>query len=96
MSAQHTRGPWGLAEAINVWVMAGPLHVASIPRAGDGDWSKANARLIAAAPDLLAALTFIVEQAGNPANAHHTLGAWAHGEGMQMAQDAIAKAEGAA
>jgi hypothetical protein len=32
--------------------MAGPLHIATIPRASDGDWSEANARLIAVAPDM--------------------------------------------
>ena len=48
--------PWGLSEGVNVWVMAGSLHVATIPRAMDGDWSRANAHLIAAAPELYEAL----------------------------------------
>lgn len=54
--SKYTPGPWGLSKAIDIWVMAGPAHVATIPRAGDGGWSEANARLIAAAPDLLAAV----------------------------------------
>jgi len=47
-----TPGPWGLSEAVHVWVMAGNLHVATIPRATDGDWSPANARRIARVPRL--------------------------------------------
>jgi hypothetical protein len=54
---KFTSGPWGLDGNINLWVMAGKLHVATIPRASDGDWSQANANLIAAAPDLYHALT---------------------------------------
>lgn len=57
---RHTPGPWGLSKAIEVWVMAGPVHVATIPRAGDGDWSEDNARLIAAAPELLSMLQHMV------------------------------------
>lgn len=55
MSAgKHTKGPWGISKAIEIWVMAGPVHVATIPRAGDSDWSEANAALIAAAPETAA------------------------------------------
>jgi hypothetical protein len=41
-----TPGPWGIDKAVNVWIMAGNLHVATIPRAHDGDWSPANAEFI--------------------------------------------------
>lgn len=47
-----TPGPWGIEGAINIWIKAGSLHIATIPRCSDGDWSEANARLIAAAPEL--------------------------------------------
>jgi hypothetical protein len=47
-----TPGPWVQSMPDTTWVMAGSLHVATIPRASDGDWSPENARLIAAAPDL--------------------------------------------
>ena len=47
-----TRGPWRINGDFEIWVMAGQLHVATIPRAADGDWSPANANLIKAAPDL--------------------------------------------
>lgn len=46
--------------------------------------------------DLLEALDFIVEQITNENNAHHTLGAYAHGAGIDMAKKAIAKARGEA
>lgn len=55
--AKHTPGPWGVSGmGGDVWIKAGPIHVATIPRAFDGDWSPANAALIAAAPELLNAL----------------------------------------
>ncbi len=50
--SKHTEGPW---EVRADWIVGfnGTLHVATIPRAFDGDYSEANALLIAAAPDLL-------------------------------------------
>ena len=50
--SKHTKGPW---EARADWIVGfnGTLHIATIPRAFDGDYSEANALLIAAAPDLL-------------------------------------------
>ena len=52
--SKHTKGPW---EVRADWIVGfnGTLHIATIPRAFDGDYSEANALLIAAAPDLLAA-----------------------------------------
>jgi len=49
-----TPGPWVQSMPDTTWVMAGKLHVATIPRAIDGDWSPANATLIALAPYLAA------------------------------------------
>jgi hypothetical protein len=54
----------------------------------------ADVPLVAAAPDMLAALEFIVDQVSRPANADHTLGAWIHGAGFHMAVDALRKAKG--
>lgn len=54
-----TEGPWSVDTSIVTWIMADRLHVATIPRAFDGDFSPANAAFIAHArtdiPTLLAA-----------------------------------------
>lgn len=60
MTTTHTPGPW---EAADLRVMWGSYFVADCNGKGDigrQDESRANARLIAAAPDLLAALQLIV------------------------------------
>jgi len=64
---KHTIGPWYLSGSgyDGVWIMAGTLHVATIPGASDGDWCEANARLIAAAPEMLEALEAAVECLAN-------------------------------
>jgi hypothetical protein len=61
--AAATPGPWVQSMPDTTWVMAGSLHVATIPRASDGDWSPQNARLIAAAPDLARELIALREAA---------------------------------
>ena len=48
-----TPGPWTIN---HTWIMAGHLHVATIPHAYDGDWSRNNATLIAEAPAMAEAL----------------------------------------
>jgi len=59
MSA-HTKGPWSCgdirkdAEYINVWM--GIVHIAAVCNTYKDDEAEANARLIAAAPELLEAL----------------------------------------
>jgi hypothetical protein len=47
-----TPGPWATAGRYWIWVVAGKLHIATIARAGDGDWNPGNGALIAAAPDM--------------------------------------------
>lgn len=71
MNTKHTPGPWtynGKARA----VYAGPLSVANCTRNAvgitDTDQSDANCRLIAAAPDLLAALRSTQELLDTVAN----------------------------
>jgi len=58
--AQHTPGPWGyvrLASGINVFAVSTSRAIADLRNYSFGeDVTEANARLIAAAPDLLAAL----------------------------------------
>lgn len=86
--SKHTPGPWGCVDTSNhahdyrLTKPDGsplPLHV----EANDHSEQRANAKLIAAAPDLLDALQYLMV---------------AHGEQLdhafEMAQDAIAKATG--
>jgi hypothetical protein len=62
MSAQHTPGPW-LSEGSRIISEATRnLTIARVGVAADGDYSPANACLIAAAPDLLRALTDLIRQ----------------------------------
>jgi hypothetical protein len=63
----------------------------------DGRWKTADAEdkaKMLAAPELLEALEFMYEQITNEKNASHTLGAYTHGAGIDMARKAIAKAKG--
>jgi hypothetical protein len=100
MNAQHTPGPWGvLTTSIGPaceTVCIGQLNeekglngvsdeyaVCVVPLVHDE--SRANARLIAAAPDLLAALKFTVADCDN-----------SDCEQCEVARAAIAKATGAA
>lgn len=96
-NVKHTPGPWivsGLPamydEAVNAVGSDGPLCVARLPRTGQigsryKDEVDANARLIASAPDLLAALRVMVGDDPTP-----NIG------GIAMARAAIARAEGGA
>ena len=111
MSTQHTPGPWevkkGAAMLNSVctvygtedgWVdIAAPIPMADDYRAE----SSANARLIAAAPDLLEALKSAVDTLTDP-----RIGQWSYMEGSEIYSDfkdaadaaraAIAKATGGA
>ena len=84
---KHTIGPWYLSGSgyDGVWIMAGTLHVATIPRASDGDWCEADAYLMAAAPELLEALESL-QRAAFPYLADD--------ETMSAAHAAIAKVKG--
>jgi len=82
----HTEGPWWAcppdADSGNWEVEDGYGHTATVY--GDDDPAAANARLIAAAPDLLAALKRLVDYCDNHSD-YDSIGA---------ACAAIAKAEG--
>lgn len=93
MHAKHTPGPW-----INMGTeICGPVNsgviVARMPEWGvlaDGlDARAANARLIAAAPDLLQALEAWKKEARNP-----EVGGYVTSETRQKIDAAIAKANG--
>ena len=84
--SKHTPGPWE-ARQHKIWTQDAPVHIADIIRAPDGDWSPANARLIAAAPDLLEALSLLVADID-------TQGLNVDPAYRRLACDAIAKAKG--
>ena len=58
-----TTGAWRKSREVRNWIMSGHVHVATIPTTHDGDWSRANASLISAAPDLYEALVRLKKQA---------------------------------
>ncbi len=70
--SSHTPGPWGTQDGAEVWPMEGPTSFVTLARVTgpwcDSQWygsveeSRANGRLIAAAPELLAALIACREQ----------------------------------
>lgn len=53
---QHTPAPWAHRNGRIYAADRENLTIANVARAADGDYSPANARLIAAAPELLEAL----------------------------------------
>lgn len=93
----HTPGPW-MVSPVSTYVVC-PV---SNPKFGicitnDEDESTpqdgANARLIAAAPELLDALRILYEETADYIRINN-LGDVHHNRSMQFARDAIAKAEG--
>lgn len=65
----HTPGPWTATPSGLITAGQRGLHIAQTATTGMGHAADANARLIAAAPDLLAALLEYVERhesEGNP------------------------------
>lgn len=93
MTHEHTKGPWTLCPendgAFTIW--AGERQIAEIAPDDMGDTlpAKANARLIAAAPDLLAALAPLVNAAPKDGGMIRL-----DGDELARARAAIAKAKG--
>lgn len=111
--AKHTFGPWevntagatknGIFVYDEIYVYAPDCGVDDIAIAADiadpltGQPSIANARLIACAPDLLAALTEYIAAADNSMTADDDIAAMIRfGDANKAARAAIAKATGAA
>ena len=61
MPNQHAAGPWGYYGGIDVRKIGGAA-IARVSLNGNADEVRANGRLIAAAPDLLAALEVTVKR----------------------------------
>ena len=105
MSAGHTLGPWVLAGVseggFDIWSAAPDADGSYIicarnPIPHRADQSEANARLIAAAPDLLAALVNCMDILGRAESNASGMGAeWDYvGPRVAAARAAIAKATG--
>jgi hypothetical protein len=92
-TAQHTPGPWrDEMGAFGIQILAydpegETIRLADMPADETDDETQANARLIAAAPELLEALRLIARSDG------FKDGTWV-GELQEIARKAIAKAEG--
>lgn len=88
--AKFTPGPWEAGRAdtrtestvYGKWIYAGNMYLAMVQENSDAD-TMANARLIAAAPDLLAACEALYDDQRGPLT-----------EAMKMAEAAIKKARG--
>jgi len=90
MDTKHTPGPWDLAQGENEITVYTDATIATVPDSLES-W-EANARLIAAAPDLLAALELISQ---GPDEFDHSADIWEELEGCRrVARKAIAKATG--
>jgi len=89
--SKHTPGPWRTLEQGRQWTVIGnPYFVATVQ--GQGDNGEANARLIAAAPELLEAVRLYVKLDNDRRSGCDIADAdWA--ECHQAASAAIAKAE---
>lgn len=102
MKTQHTPGQWSVAsygEQLRLVIKRGKLSLAEILTWSDGPESRAeataNARLIAAAPDLLAALEkALASIEGQAELLRHCGAAYGIGATLAQARAAIAKATG--
>lgn len=101
MSAKHTAGPWRAAKGgggtMSILRVQGDELVAYIPHGWPKAQREANARLIAAAPDLLAALIDLRDDCVEYCrinNLSNDDGKPGSNHAMRRAAEAIAKAEG--
>jgi len=99
--AKHTPGPWGvwLHSAFDYIIVVGPseFHTVADVRAGNDEdelpnQTEANAHLIAAAPDLLAALELVMSWIDNWSP--HFIDEYAWGADSAKIRAVIAKAKG--
>ena len=97
----HTPGPWNIGPTYKSSINAGEKHIAMVNywKSGDkssdvfGEEHDANARLIAAAPDLLEALEANMEWIGPPPTDRHSYDS-VRERAWKLGQAAIQKAKG--
>ena len=90
---EHTPGPWTRRYTPQGEYVLGPESTA-VARMQDGSIEGADARLIAAAPDLLAALRLTVEWLDNLGTSPELLDAMPNNFSRNIARTAIARALG--
>lgn len=94
--SKHTPGPWKTKDMVTGWIVGpgtidGPSYVADVHRHTDGMTdaeAEANAALVSAAPEMLAALEAMLR-----AHEDGTFGVDGE-QGRTLARDAVAKARG--
>lgn len=106
MSDKHTPGPWVSNEDMEVWsttpmrfnlTTSGTPMIASVCRHDDAEVgfpARANARIIAAAPDLLSALVALDGYLNNNLSTDYPTGIDLENAAFKAAHAAIAKATG--
>jgi hypothetical protein len=97
--AKNTPGPWADRNGRVYQTDNQNLTIANVARAFDGDYSPANARLIAAAPELLGALQEAVDCGLVPTSSANDGGPNRHSRQVRcadMIRASIAKATGSA
>jgi len=99
--SEHTPGPWGFEDAVHPWLItagcdeAGCLIIVADPSWGDTEeQDTANARLIVAAPELLAACEVVGRFLGMDEDFLSGTELDEYYRGIDMMKAAIAKAKG--
>ena len=109
MNSTHTPGPWSVFEPKSPFVcyeggdspatiVSGGVHIATMPGVrtrGLSETARANARLIASAPDLLAALNRLIQSLPEDSNEYpDSASARQVFDSIRFAREAISKATG--
>ena len=90
----YTPGPWHYATTKGPWSLVAFAGDDPIAGVAASDNQEANARLIAAAPDMLAALRYVYEYYAPMTIFDDETGDSGHDEAMGIVRAAIAKARG--
>lgn len=91
MSA-HTPGPWFIGASLGIHTNNGMPYIANVPTGRGDKQREANARLIAAAPELLAFAKWAMGQLCGDSGTGESY--WEQFQEFRKGKSAIAKAEG--